>query len=189
MARISMKGPGTVAEISALLKDKMLQGERRCAFLDSVNRDGVEMLVFAGHFFRAGVCTLSLLLTSRDNMVNIDAVATCPVEDFFGFAGSAEYDLAEDVYYAVQELGFEIVERSDRPEPEYFSGDFFTAEPSEESLEDIMRRAREVKTGKSSSDKGEENTPKSYEPERVTLGREEKKGLFSRKRNKPDWEY
>ena len=188
MAHISMKGPGTVGEISEQLRARMLEGEYRCQLLDSVKRNGLEMLVFNGYSFRAGICNLSILLSAMDDIVTVDAVATANTDDIFGFAESAEYDFAGAVYAAVQDRGFEVVEKSDRPEPQLLSKEFFTAEPSEETL-DINELMRLGAQAKRKADDARPPETKKYEPEPVKLGREEKKGLFGRKHNKPDWEY
>ena len=79
-------------------------------------------------------------------------------------------------------MGFTVFDKSGEFDAEFGVSEFFTAEKSEESLEEIMQRAKET----AREEKPEKSTP---EPERVSLGREEKKGLFGRKRKKPDWEY
>ena len=183
MARISMKGPGTVAEISALLKERVPESGWTCELVDCVSRGGVELLIFEKHFYRAGnFLTLTLMLSSENGQVIVDSIASgARTGALFDVTWGAEEDFAEEPFETLAPMGFTVFDKSEEFDSEYTAHDFFTAEVSEESVDDILQRAIEVKRSKEHENKSE--------PERVSPGREEKKGLFGRKGKKPDWEY
>ena len=190
MARISMKGPGTVAEITAILKENIPECGLSCELTDSVSRAGVELLIFEKHYYRAGnYLTLSILVTSENGLVIVDSIASGAREGvLFDVTWGAEEDFAEEPFQILAPIGFTVIEQSSEERAEPFS-DFFTAEVSEESVDDILKRARAVRNGETVPSEDAEYIEIKDEPERVKLGREEKKGLFGRKRKKPDWEY
>lgn len=189
MARISMKGPGTVAEISALLKEKIPECGLSCELVDCVSRAGVELLIFEKHFYRAGnFLTLTLMVSSENAQVIVDSVASGAREGFFDITWGAEEDFAEEANNVLAPMGFVVFDRSDEEEAQ--TPDFFAAEPTEESISmsEIMLRARKLRNESAAADDADIEEIKD-EPERVKLGREEKKGLFGRRSKKPDWEY
>lgn len=171
MARISMRGPGTVAEISAILKERIPECGWTCELLDSVSRAGAEMLVFEKHFMRSGnsSASLSIMISARDEGVIVDSVGSGAKAGLFDFTWGVEEDFAAEVANVLEPMGFVVFERDDDTQ---IAEDY---EPVSLS---------ELGAGKSAE---KEEAPQ--EAERVQLGKEEKKGLFGRRRNKPDWEY
>ena len=175
MARISMKGTGTVAEISALLKERIPECGWTCELLDSVSRGNAEMLVFEKHFMRTGnsSVTLCVMVSAENGEVIVDSIGSGGKTGLFDFTWGAEEDFAAEVINVLEPLGFCVFERD---------GDYQISEAYEPvSLSDLG-----IEKGK--EEKAQEEAP-AGDYERVSLGKEEKKGLFGRKRNKPDWEY
>ncbi|MBR2880306.1 MAG: hypothetical protein IKC02_06515 [Oscillospiraceae bacterium] len=179
MARISMRGPGTVAEISALLKERIPESGFTCDLIDSASRNGADMLVFEKYFFRAGNCaSLSVMITEENGSVIVDSVGAGAREGFLDFTWGAEEGFALEVQNVLEPLGFAVFETdSDYSE----TANCEPAEPLEPvALGELMNRSR-------TATRREETAAE--DAEYVQLGKEEKKGLFGRKRNKPDWEY
>ncbi len=193
MARLSMKGPGTVAEITAILKEKIPECGLICELTDSVSRGGTELLIYEKHYYRAGnYLTLSILVSSENGLVTVDSIASGAREGvLFDVTWGAEEDFAMEVNAVLAPLGFTVFDKSGEFDREMGIPGFFTAEPTEEplSMGDIMQRARGAVRKENSGSETAEYMEIKDEPERVKLGREEKKGLFGRKRRKPDWEY
>lgn len=193
MARISMKGPGTVAEIVAILKEKIPECGLSCELVDSVSRGGAELLIFEKHYYRAGnYLTLSILVSSENGLVIVDSIASGAREGvLFDVTWGAEEDFAMEANAVLAPLGFTVFDKSGEFDREIGIPDFFTAEPTEAplSMGDIMQRARSAAQNKNNEVETADYTEIKDEPERVKLGREEKKGFFGRKRKKPDWEY
>jgi len=191
MAGISLTGTGKVPEISALIKQRLTTAERSCFPMESMERENRSLLIFGAKFFRAGDCTLSIMLSGEGESVHIDAVATIPMTDIFSLAQSAESEMCDMLFEAVRDLGFELVERRERPDYSIQVEEMFTKPASElESLEEIMRSGMEAKRGKGAAKNAAEVEKDNHAGyERVTLGREEKKGLFGKRGSKPDWEY
>ena len=184
MARISMKGPGSVAEITALLKEKIPECGLSCELVDSVSRAGAELLVFEKHYYRAGnALSLTLMVSSADGLVIVDSIGAGAKSGLLDFTWGAEEDFAFEANKVLAPLGFVVFDRSVE-----FMDPWEPAEAPEVDMEEIMKKAREARAGKQ-DEKDAEYTEIKDEPERVKLGREEKKGLFGRKRKKPDWEY
>lgn len=183
MARISMKGPGTVAEISAVLKERIPECGLTCEMVDCVSRGGTELMIFEKHYYRAGnFLTLTLMVSADGEGVIVDSLASGAREGIFDITWGAEEDFAEEAIEILQPLGFTVFDRSS----EYTES---SEAPDPEPIGDIMRRAMDARSERVSTGESIWAEMKSDEPERVTLGREEKKGLFGKKRNKPDWEY
>ena len=192
MARISMKGPGTVTEISELLKEKIPECGLSCELVDSVSRGGVELLIFEKHYYRAGnFLSLTLMVSADGDSVVVDSISSGAREGILSVTWGAEEDFAMEANAVLAPLGFTVFDKSGEFDREIGIPDFFTAEPTEEplSMGDIMQRARssarKEKSGAETSNRAESKD----EPEQVKLGREEKSGLFGRKSKKPDWEY
>ena len=183
MARLSMKGPGTVEEITALLKERIPECGLTCELVDCISRGGAELMVFEKHYYRAGnALSLTVMVSSADGLVIVDAVGAGAKAGILDFTWGAEEDFAFEANKVLAPLGFVVFDRSqefiDPWEPTE------AAEPVD--VNELMQRgkaaARAEKQKSEIAEAGEE-------PERVKLGREEKKGLFGRKRKKPDWEY
>ncbi|MBE7017842.1 MAG: hypothetical protein E7420_06800 [Ruminococcaceae bacterium] len=170
MARISMKGPGRIEEISAILKERIPECGWTCELLDRVSRCGAEMLVFEKHFMRSGnsSASLSIMISAQEGGVIVDSVGSGAKAGLFDFTWGVEEDFAAEVANVLEPMGFVVFERDDTQIAEDY-------EPVSLS---------ELGAGKSAE---KEEAPQ--EAEWVQLGKEEKKGLFGRKRNKPDWEY
>ncbi len=192
MARISMKGPGTVEEIAGILKEKIPECGFTCELVDCASRCGVELMVFEKHYYRAGnSLSLTVMVTSADGLVIVDSIGAGAKAGIFDCTWGAEEDFAFEVNNVLAPLGFTVFDQNVGEKTDLFE-DFFAPEPTEESLSigDIMQKARSAaRKEKSDNNPTEFEEAKADEPERVKLGREEKKGLFGRKRNKPDWEY
>ena len=178
MARISMRGPGTVEEIGAILRERIPECGWTCELLDSVSRRDAEMLVFEKHFMRAGnsSVSLSIMISAEGDSVIVDSIGSGAKVGLFDFTWGAEEDFAAEVSHVLEPMGFVVFERND--DDTQISEDYEPIYYEPISLSDL-----EVKNNNAD----EETPPK--EVERVQLGKEEKKGLFGRKRNKPDWEY
>lgn len=172
MARISMKGPGRIEEISAILKERIPECGWTCELLDSVSRCGAEMLVFEKHFMRSGnsSASLSIMISAQEGGVIVDSVGSGAKAGLFDFTWGVEEDFAAEVARVLDPVGFTVFERDDDTQ---ISEDYEIV-----PLSDL---------GVKNENTDKEPTPQ--EVERVQLGKEEKKGFFGRKRNKPDWEY
>ena len=187
MARISMKGPGTAEEITAILKEKIPECGLSCELVDSVSRPGVELLIFEKHYYRAGnALSLTVMVTSSDGLVIVDAIGAGAKSGLLDFTWGAEEDFAFEVNKVLAPLGFVVFDRSveflDPWEPAE------TPEPID--VNELMQKGKESARAEKQREKMDaEYSEIKDEPERVKLGREEKKGLFGRKRKKPDWEY
>ena len=183
MARISMKGPGTVAEITALLKEKIPECGLSCELVDSASRAGAELLVFEKHYYRAGnALSLTLMVSSADGLVIVDSIGAGAKSGLLDFTWGAEEDFAFEANKVLAPLGFVVFDRSVE-----FMDPWEPAEvPEPVPADELIRRGREAAQ---SEKQDAPDTQSREEPERVKLGREEKKGLFGRKRKKPDWEY
>ncbi len=175
MARISMKGPGTVAEISAILKERIPECGFTCELLDSTSRQGADLLVFEKHFMRAGnsSVTLSVMISAEGDSVIVDSIGSGAKVGLFDFTWGAEEDFAAEVSYVLEPMGFTVFERD---EDSQISEDYDAISLSELGVK------------KGSEEKAQEDSF-GTDCEKVSLEKEEKKGLFGRKRNKPDWEY
>ena len=185
MARISMKGPGSVAEISAILKQRIPECGWTCEMVDSVQRNGTELIIFEKHYYRAGnFLTLSLLVSSEGERVIVDSLSSGARQGFLDITWGAEEDFALEPFDILEPMGFEIIERK---------GDYEGAEqadnpPEPVDINELIINGMDAARG-NKSEKSEDLRISHTEPERVKLGREEKKSFFGRKRNKPDWEY
>ena len=134
-------------------------------------------MIFEKHYYRAGnFLTLTLMVSADGENVIVDSLASGARDGIFDITWGAEEDFASESFALLKPMGFEIFEKSEEAE----SFDFFGEAPSEEPLESILQRGKNAAKAEKTDN---------AEPERVELGREEKKGLFGKKRNKPDWEY
>lgn len=186
MARISLKGPGTVAEITALLKERIPECGWTCELVDSASRAGAELLVFEKHYYRAGnAVSLTVLITSAEGQVIVDSVGSGAKEGLFDFTWGAEEDFAFEVNTVLAPMGFTVFERSTD-----FTDPWQPEEPTEPvDINELMKKGREAARAEKQAAEDTDWQEVKGEPERVKPGREEKKGLFGRKRKKPDWEY
>ena len=187
MARISIKGPGTVAEITAILKEKIPECGFTCELVDSVSRAGVELLIFEKHYYRAGnALSLTVMVTSSDGFVIVDSIGAGAKAGLLDFTWGAEEDFAFEANNVLAPLGFVVFDRSAE-----FVDPWEPAEtPEPIDLNELMQKGKESARAEKQQEKMDTDyTESKDEPERVKLGREEKKGLFGRRRNKPDWEY
>lgn len=187
MARLSMKGPSTVAEITALLKERIPECGLSCELVDSASRPGAELLVFEKHYYRAGnALSLTIMVTSSDGLVIVDAVGAGAKSGLFDFAWGAEEDFASEANNVLAPLGFVVFDRSSE-----FTEPWQPEEPPEPmDINELMSKGKEAaRSEKQAAEDADWHEVKADEPERVKLGREEKKGLFGRRRKKPDWEY
>ena len=100
----------------------------------------------------------------------VDSIGSVAKVGLFDFTWGVEEDFAGEVARVLEPVGFTVFERDDDTQ---ISEDY---EPV--SLSDL---------GVKNENADKETSPQ--EVEYVQLGKEEKKGLFGRKRNKPDWEY
>jgi len=185
MARISLKGKGTVAEISALLREQIPEVKPGAELAEYIVRGSTELIVFESYGSRQCSLTLSLMLTQSGEEVVVDAVSAGEMDNIFGFNWGFEDDFAFEANKVLVPLNFVIFDRStDFVEP------WEPAEaPEAVPVSELLRRGREQREEKPAADNADWQEIKRDDPERVKLGREEKKGLFGRKRNKPDWEY
>lgn len=186
MARISMKGPGTIAEITGILKDRIPECGLSCELVDSASRGGAELLVFEKHYYRAGnSVSLTVLVTSAEGQVIVDSVGSGAKEGLFDFTWGAEEDFAFEVNNVLAPMGFVVFDRSSE-----FVEPWQPSEPPEPvSLGELMKTVKEAAAAETKAADDTDRPEVKDEPERVKLGQEEKKGLFGRKRKKPDWEY
>ncbi len=189
MARISMKGPGNVAEIAGILKERIPESGFTCDLIDSASRNGAELLVFEKYFFRAGNCvSLSVMVSSDNGSVIVDGVGAGAREGILDFTWGAEEDFALEVQNVLGPMGFSVFETSGDISEAACSEPIEPLEPV--SLGELMNRSRTVVRGEEPvAEAAAQAQAKKDGPERVKLGREEKKGLFGKKRSKPDWEY
>ncbi len=190
MARIGMKGPGTVGEITAILKEKIPECGLTCELVDSASRCGAELMVFEKHFYRAGnSVSLTVMVTSADGLVIVDSVGSGAKAGIFDYTWGAEEDFAFEINNVLAPLGFVVFENTS----ECSESQGFAEPPEPIDVTDLMQKARDAIRAERTGDKDADNIDRPAEerdePERVKLGREEKKGLFGRKRKKPDWEY
>ncbi len=185
MARISLKGKGTVAEISALLREQIPNLGYGGQLTEYLARGSAELLVFERYAYRQGCLTLSIMLSQSGENVIVDAVSTGERETLLGFNWGLEDDFAFEANKVLAPLNFVIFDRStDFVEPWEP-----TEAPEAVPVDELLRRGREAREEKPVADDADWQEIRRDEPERVKLGMEEKKGLFGKKRNKPDWEY
>jgi len=186
MARLSMKGPGTVAEITAILKEKIPECGLSCELVDSVSRNGTELLIFEKHYYRAGnALSLTVMVSLSDGLVIVDSIGAGAKAGLLDFTWGAEEDFAFEANKVLAPLGFVVFDRSVE-----FVDPWEPAEaPEPMDVNELMQKGRESARAQKQEEQDAEYSEIKDEPERVKLGREEKKGLFGRKRKKPDWEY
>ena len=139
--------------------------------------------MFEKHYYRAGnALSLTLMVTAADGLVIVDAVGAGAKAGLLDFTWGAEEDFAFEANNVLAPLGFVVFDRSVE-----FMDPWEPAEaPEPVSADELIRRGKE--TAQTEKQDGLDIVNKE-EPERVKLGREEKKGIFGRKRKKPDWEY
>lgn len=179
MARISMKGPGTVAEIAGILKERIPESGLSCALIDSASRNGAELLVFEKYFFRAGNCaSLSVMLTAENGGVIVDSVGAGAQEGILDFTWGAEEDFALEVQDVLGPMGFTVFEQSEELE---------ISKSYDISYDPVP--LGDLGTSNRSTARTEKPDPAMEGAEKVKLIKEERKGLFGKKRSKPDWEY
>ncbi len=179
MARISMKGPGTVGEISAILKERIPESGFTCDLIDSTSRNGADMLVFEKYFFRAGNCaSLSVMITEENGSVIVDSVGAGAREGFLDFTWGAEEGFALEVQNVLEPLGFAVFEQSEELE---------ISKSYDISYDPVP--LGDLGTSNRSTARTEKPDPAMEGDEKVKLIKEERKGLFGKKRSKPDWEY
>lgn len=185
MARISMKGPGTVAEIAGILKERIPECGWSRELIEHVSRGATELLVFEKPSFRDACLSLSVLLSSDGGYLTVDAISSGEREGLFGLTRCLEDDFAFEVNKILAPMGFVVFDRSTE-----FVEPWEPAEPPEPvDVNELMRRGKEAARAEKQPSEDADWQEVKDEPERVKLGREEKKGLFSRKSKKPDWEY
>ncbi|MBR5490480.1 MAG: hypothetical protein IKV79_04330 [Oscillospiraceae bacterium] len=185
MARISFKGKGTLSGISELLREKIPELKHGTHLEEHIIRGDTELIIFENYGGRDFSLSLSILLTVDGEEIIVDAVCAGEIENLFGFNWGHEDELAFAVKMVLEPLNFEIIAQSEDFVEPYIPPEV----PDPEPIGDIIRRGQQKKDDKEQATQPTQWQYIKSEPERVKLGREEKKSLFGKKRNKPDWEY
>lgn len=113
MAKISMRGAGTLSGISSMLSERIQSSAMSCQLIDSVQRNlgstQMVVMVFEKYFMRSSNrASLTVVVTEQDGSVFVDAIGAGGGQGaIFRFSWGAEESFVGTVENILRGYGFQ----------------------------------------------------------------------------------